>query len=92
MFLDSVDRSEVHVTVGGELCEAIITGAQAAGTVSRAFLCNNLIFFLLSHSVHMSCTKGSSEWSQRCQSYSKCEIIYYGNSKYLFRFYRLWLA
>ncbi|CAI8056125.1 Plexin-A4 [Geodia barretti] len=32
MFLDSVDRSEVHVTVGGELCEAIITGAQAADT------------------------------------------------------------
>jgi hypothetical protein len=32
MFLDSVDRSEIHVTVGGEVCEAIVTEDQAADT------------------------------------------------------------
>ena len=45
MFLDSVDRSEINVTVGGEECNAIITGAQAADTVSLAFLYNNFDLF-----------------------------------------------
>ena len=48
MFLDSVDRSEIHVTVGGEECNAIITGAQAADTVSLAFLYNNFDLFPMS--------------------------------------------
>lgn len=46
MFLDSVQSGEINVTVGGEECEARITGVQDPNFVSGTLFLHIIVFLL----------------------------------------------
>ena len=80
MFIDSVENGEIRVTVGGEECEARVSGDNDPNSVSSELFCKILtLSFPLCFSfiipVHMFCTKGSPKWDEHCTSCGKCTLL-----------------